>query len=357
MAVGHGRGSGTGLVLVHVGGLFLRGGDGELGIAGLGARGAVHSQRAEGGRGINVDNGDCVDVLGKQGHSHDRVGDGSRVFVFAFGMEADQIRLALGGVDKASTGEIAVAGVDIVEVDVFNRGGDDAAARDFGFGQQEERAVAHKILDVVKAELILHGDVRRAEVLVHIENVGEADSLRSGAVHLLELVFDAALGHRERHLIRSFAGSERAGVQVLVKASGHFGLQLKEELVVGHLHSVFVAVILDGFKGDGLCVLFDGDFRIGLFLHGEVAIRDRLAFADLPALQRAFGVLAFEDGAGLLADGTHDAEDFAQMLPIFGKAGNKVNFARGDGDISGFDEVGGCSHIILLSRKQRYFRR
>ena len=262
-------------------------------------------------------------------------------------MEADQIGFSVGGVHQASAGEVAIAGINVIQVDVLGGRGDHATAGDFIFGQQEQRAVAHEILYIVKAELVLNGDVGRADILVHVQDVGEAHNRGGGAVHLLKLVFDAPLGHRQRHLIGGLGGGQGTFVQVGVEAIGNQRLQLIQEFVVCLLNGVIIAVIMDRLDGNSLGVLFNGKFRVVLFLDSKFGIRDGFALADGAGLQRALSILGFQHRAGGLTDGAHNAHDLAQMFPVSGKTGYEIDLTRGYVDIIGFNQIIGSSHYLF----------
>src|SRR5699024_4932627 len=109
-----------------------------------------------------------------------------------------QVGFALYGVVQAQPRELAVAGVGVVQIDVLRRGGDHGVARDGGLaghagGQQEQGRIAHKVLDIVDTELGLHGDVRRAQVVVGVQDVGKAHNGGDVLRHARKLVQHFAL--------------------------------------------------------------------------------------------------------------------------------------------------------------------
>nr|DAK93651.1 MAG TPA: hypothetical protein [Caudoviricetes sp.] len=300
-------------------------------------------------RGDSLDR-DAVQILSEQGHAHDGEALRDRGVVVALSVEADKVAcLARSGVDQTGLGKVAVGGVNIVQDDVVHRGCDDLSSCDFAAGKQEDGVVAHEVLDVLEAELVLDSDVGRAQVLVHIQNVGEAHDAGDGAVHVLELVLNAALGHRQSHLEGLGGAFQGAGVQVLVEAVGDVCGQLVQELVIGLLNSDIVAVLLDGFQRDGFGELFDSNVSIGLFFDGELAVGDFLALSNSAALKRTLGVLALEGGAGLHPNGAHDTHDVAQMLPVALEAGDEVDFSGIDGNVGSYDKVFFCCHVLFLS--------
>nr|DAH87006.1 MAG TPA: hypothetical protein [Caudoviricetes sp.] len=300
-------------------------------------------------RGDSLDR-DAVQILSEQGHAHDGEALRDRSVVVALSVEADEVAcLSRSGVDQTGLGKVAVGGVNIVQDDVVHRGCDDLSTRDFAAGKQEDGVVTHEVLDVLEAELVLDGDVGRAQVLVHIQNVGEAHDAGDGAVHVFELVLNAALCHRQSHLEGLGGAFQGAGVQVLVEAVGDVRGQLVQELVIGLLNGDIVAVLLDGFQRDGFGELFDSNVSIGFFFDGELAVGDLLALSNSADLKRTLGVLALEGSAGLHPNGAHDAHDVAQMLPVALEAGDEVDFSGVDGNVGSYDKVFFCCHVLFLS--------
>nr|DAT71301.1 MAG TPA: hypothetical protein [Caudoviricetes sp.] len=305
-------------------------------------------------RGDGLDR-DAVQILSKQGHAGDgealRDGGG----VVALGVEADQVAgLACGGVHQPSFCVVAVGGVNVVHHDVVHGGGNDLAFCDLAVRQQEDGVVAHEILDVLEAVLVLDGDVCGAQIFGHVQNVGKAHNAGDGAVHILELVLHTALCHGQSHLKGLGGAFQAAGVQVLVELVRDLCGQVEQELVIGLLHGHIIAIVLDCLQGDGLGVLFDCDLAVVFLLDGVLAVGDLLALCHGAALQGALGVLALQHGAGLHPDGTHDAHDLPQVLPVALEACHKVDFTGVDGDLGSGDQIGLCCHVLVLSaaRKQ-----
>nr|DAJ65734.1 MAG TPA: hypothetical protein [Caudoviricetes sp.] len=300
-------------------------------------------------RGNGLDR-DAVQILSEQGHAHNGEALRDCGVVVALSVEADEVAcLARSGVDQTGLGKVAVGGVNIVQDDVVHRGCDDLSTRDLAAGKQEDGVVAHEVFDVLETELVLNGDVGRAQVLVHIQNVGEAHDAGDGAVHVLELVLNTTLCHRQSHLEGLGGTFQGAGVQVLVEAVGDVCGQLVQELVIGLLNGDIVAILLDGFQRDGFGELFDSNVSIGLFFDGELAVGDFLALSNSAALKRTLGVLALEGSAGLHPNGAHDAHDVAQMLPVALEAGDEVDFSGVDGNVGSYDKIFFCCHVLFLS--------
>nr|DAK91484.1 MAG TPA: hypothetical protein [Caudoviricetes sp.] len=300
-------------------------------------------------RGDSLDR-DAVQVLSEQGHTGDgealRDGGG----VVALGVEADQVAgLACGGVHQPSLGVVAVGGVNVVHHDVVHGGGNDLALCDLAVRQQEDGVVAHEILDVLEAVLVLDGDRGGAQVLRHVQDVGKAHNAGDGAVHVLELVLHAALCHGQSHLKGLGGALQAAGVQVLVELVRDLCGQVEQKLVVGLLHGHIIAIVLDCLQGDGLGVLFDCDLAVVLLLDGVLAVGDLLALCHGAALQGALGVLALQHGAGLHPNGAHDAHDLPQVLPVALEACHKVDFPGVDGNLGSGDQIGLRCHVLVLS--------
>nr|DAR68987.1 MAG TPA: hypothetical protein [Caudoviricetes sp.] len=299
-------------------------------------------------RGDGLDR-DAVQILGKQGHAGDGKAFGHGGGVVALRMEADQVAcLACGGVHQTGLCVVAVGGVNIVHHDVVHGGGNDLALCDLAVRQQEDGVVAHEVLDVLEAVLVLDGDVCGAQILGHVQNVCKAHNAGDGAVHVLKLVLHAALCHRQSHLEGLGRALQAAGVQVLVELVSDLGGQVVQELVIGLLDSNLVSVILDSLKGDGLCVLLDGDLAVVLLLDGVLAVGDLLALCHGAALQGALCILALQHGAGLHTDGAHDAHDLPQMIPVALEAGHEVDLAGVDGDLGGGNQIFFCCHSLFL---------
>nr|DAF30263.1 MAG TPA: hypothetical protein [Caudoviricetes sp.] len=291
-----------------------------------------------------------VQILSKQGHAHNGVALGGCSAVVCLSVEADEVAcLACGPVDQTCAGKLAIRRIHIVHDDVVYRGGNNLSLRDLTVGQQEDGVVAHEILDVLEAELVLHGDIGIAQIVVHVHHVDKANNAGHGAMHGLELVLYRALGMCQRHLEGLGSALQGAGVQELVELIRYQSGQVVQELIIGLLHGDIVAVILDRLKGDRLAVLVDGDLAVLLLLDGVLAERDLFALAHGAALQGALCILALEHGARLHPDRAHDAQNGAQMVPVALETGHKVDFTRGYGDIGGHGDIFFCCHMLFLS--------
>nr|DAX28979.1 MAG TPA: hypothetical protein [Caudoviricetes sp.] len=300
-------------------------------------------------RGDSLDR-DAVQILGEQGHAGDGEALRDSGGVVALGVEADQVvGLARGGVHQPSFCVVAVGGVNVVHHDVVHGGCNDLALCDLAVRQQEDGVVAHEILDVLEAVLVLDGDRGGAQVLRHVQDVSKAHNAGNGSVHILELVLHTALCHGQSHLEGLGGAFQAAGVQVLVELVRDLCGQVEQELVIGLLHGHIIAIVLDCLQGDGLGVLFDCDLAVVLLLDGVLAVGDLLALCYGAALQGALGVLALQHGAGLHPNGAHDAHDLPQVLPVALEACHKVDFPRVDGDLGSGDQIGLCCHVLVLS--------
>ena len=264
-------------------------------------------------------------------------------------METNQVRFAISSIVKTGAGEIAVSRVDVVQNDVLNRSRNDTAALDFFVRQQEHGAVAHEVLDVLEAELSLDGNIGAAEVVIQVHDVHEADNVCRGSVHLLELVDNSALRHRKRTLPVCFADAQKTGIQVVVEPDRDVGLKLIQESFVCHRDCDVISVFLDCLDRDRLRVLFDVDVRIVLLNDRRFGVGDLFALADALRERHACG-LGFQDGARLLFDGAHNAENVAQVLPVPRKAGYKIDFTSGYLNVARHGQVVFCCHIILPFR-------
>ena len=141
--------------------------------------------------------------------------------VLAFSVEADEVGFAVNGVLQSEFREVGIGRVNIVQVDVLNGYCDDRAASDIRLGQKEQGGIAHEVLNVGQAELGLHGDVGRSEILVQVKDVSEANNLGHGLSHLVELVENATLRQSNRRLPSISRASQRASIQEGVETGQH----------------------------------------------------------------------------------------------------------------------------------------
>nr|DAZ18688.1 MAG TPA: hypothetical protein [Caudoviricetes sp.] len=287
----------------------------------------------------NRHHSDSVQILGKQGHAHDCEGLRHGGVVVTLSVEADQVGQTIGGVDQASLGKIAVTGVNIVQSNVFHGSGNDLATGDLCVRQQEHDLVAHEVLDVLETESRLNGDSSVTDVVIQVEDIGEANNLGAGAVHLLELIDDIALSHSQRTLPSRLVAGQRAGVQVGIETSGDIILKLEQESVIGHANGNIITVIFDRLDGNGLGILLDRHLRIGSFNDLSLGVGDFLTLTHSTICQRNGGLLGFQHSTGLLTNGTDNAENVPQMIPISGETGNEVNLTGSNGHISRHSQI------------------
>ena len=268
-------------------------------------------------------------------------------------MEADQVGFAVHGITQAQPCELAVAGVDVVQVDVLRGKRNHGAPVNVRRGQQEQGVVAHEVLDVGQAELRLNGNSRRTEVVIEVQHVCEADHVRDGLAHFVELVQNRALRLRKGILEGRRRYGQLAGVQEGVEPGQDNGLQFIQECIVGLLDGVLRAVLGDVLDGNGLGVLFDGQVVHSGLDHGSLGVGDHSTGRNLTAFQRHTGRVAYQLSAGGLADRPHDAQNIPECVPIPGEPGNEINLPRrhvgkhirqtGTGGSSGFNR---SRHII-----------
>ena len=66
---------------------------------------------------VNGHNGNAIQILGPQSHTHNGVAFAHGSAIVALCVEANQVGFALHGVLQAQLGKLAVAGVGIVQID------------------------------------------------------------------------------------------------------------------------------------------------------------------------------------------------------------------------------------------------
>ena len=146
-------------------------------------------------------------------------------------MEPDQVSFALHSVVQTKTGKLAVAGIGVVQVDILHGGGNHRVPRNGGVAgnsgrQQEQGGISHKVLDVVDAKLGLHGDVRRTQVIVSIQDIRKSDDRGHVLRHTGELIQHLALGFGESRLPSGSGPRQRSGIQEGVEIAQHHILEL-----------------------------------------------------------------------------------------------------------------------------------
>ena len=265
-------------------------------------------------------------------------------------MNADQVGFALDGVVQPHLAKVAVAGVDVVQVDVFHRSCDNLVLRDVLGRQEEKSAVAEEIFDVVHTEGSLHGDILVAEIIVSVKDVGKAHNLGHVLVHARELLKHLCLAHGERSLPALFAGYfQRAGSEESVKVGQNLRLQGVDERLVGLFNGDFRAVLGDALNADALGVLGNLDVAVGRGRNLELGERDFLALTHARTTRESAvnrRLVRDQLRAGGLADRAHDAHDLSQRIPVVGKAGNKINLSRFGGKLRGGRQSSFSSHIL-----------
>lgn len=323
-------------------------GDGDLRTGGsTGAAGEGGSTDRAGG--LDLHDGDAVQVLGPQLHAHDGVGFANGMAVLALGVEADQVGLAIDGEHQASLGEVAVRRVDVVQVDVLHGQRHDHVAGDLVLGHQEQGGVAQEVLDIAEAELRLDRDTGGAQVGVGVQDVGEAHDIGHGLVHLLELIQHQTLGHGKRHLPGGLDVGQQAGLQEGVEVAQNDVLQLGPELIVDLLDGHVRAVLGNGLDGHAGRVLLHLDVTKGDRRYGGLGVGDLVTLRNGPALQGHGGLVGHELGAGGFTDRTHDAEDGTKGVPVLREHSDEVLLTRIDGDIRHLSGSVFDGHVKSLS--------
>ena len=262
-------------------------------------------------------------------------------------MDADQVRLALHGVVQAQLGKIAVAGVDVVQIDVLHGQCNHPAPGNVLFGQQEQGGISKEILHVGQAESGLHGDFLFPQVVIQVKQVGKAHDLGHVLVHLRELVQHIALCQRQRLLEGGRRHGQGAGVQESVKVTQNLVLQGDQERIVRLFHRHLSAVIGYALNSHALRVLCHLDIAVGHRLHLHLGKGDLFALAHgRAALQSAVnaGLVGYQLRAGCLADGPHNAQDGAQRVPVVVEPGNEIHLAGGNVKLRRFGQILFCSH-------------
>ena len=244
--------------------------------------------------------------------------------VRALRMVTDEVSLAHGGIHQAELCKIAVAGIDVVQIDVFHGESDNGSLCNVGIGEKEQRGVAHEVLDVGDAKSSLDSDACTAKILVSIQHIGKANDVGHRLAHLIELVDDSTTGHGKRHLPGGLDAGQSAGVQESIEPGQDLRGQLITERLVGLFDGDLSTVFFDVLDGRSFRIFLDSEvFHRGLYDSG-LAVRDDLAGIDVSAFQGNGGLVAHQLGAGSLSDGTHDAEDLPQRIPVQVENADKV---------------------------------
>ena len=265
-------------------------------------------------------------------------------------MNADQVSFALDGVVQPQLAEVAVAGVDVVQVDVFHRGGDDLVLRDVLSRQKEKSAIAEEVLDVAHAEGGLHGNILVAEVIISVKDVGKAHNLGHVLIHARELLKYLRLAHGKRALPARFTSHfQRASAEESVKVGQNLRLQGVDERLIGLFNGDFRAVLGDALNADALGVLGDFDIAVGRGCNFELGERDFLALAHARTARKSAvnrRLVRDQLRSGGLANRAHDAHDLTQSVPVVGETGNKINLSRFGGKLRGGRQSSFSSHIL-----------
>src|SRR5699024_1249628 len=187
--------------------------------------------------------------------------------------------------------------------------------------------------DVVNTKLGLHSDVRSAQVIIGIQDIGKAHNLGHVLSHACKLVQHLALCLGQSGLPGGGGASQRTSVQEGVKVTKHHILQAGQEGVVALFHSDSSAVLVHVLNGHSLGVFLDGQI---VFLgggDGGFAVGDHLTGTDVAGFQRHAGGIRNQLGAGRLADGAHDAQNLAQGVPVVVEPGDEVYLPGGHAGI------------------------
>ena len=254
-------------------------------------------------------------------------------------MEANQVGLALYRIIQTQPGKLAVARVGIIQVDILHRGGDHSVPRNGCIAgnssrKQEQSGIPHKVLDIVDAELGLDSNVRRAQVVIGVQDVGKSNNRCDILRHNRKLVQNLALGLCKGGLPGGCGAGERTRVQEGVEVPQHHVLELSEKSVVALFHGDLRAILVHVLDGNGLGILLDGQFCLGGLCDGRLAVRDDLASAHVAVLQGYVSGIRDQLRAGGLADRTHDAQDGAQRFPVIIESGDKIHLAGRHAGIS-----------------------
>ena len=191
-------------------------------------------------------------------------------------METDQVSLALSCVIETEFCEVAVARIDVVQINVLNRSSKDSVARNSCRREQEQSSISHEVLDVRETECSLNCDVCRSEIVVCIEDVSKANDLGDFLLHGCKLIEHKTLRLCECGLPCSGCACQRSGVQECVELSENHVLQGSKECIIGLLDCDLCAVldyVLDRYC---LCVLLNGNISLCRLNDGCLAVRDDL---------------------------------------------------------------------------------
>ena len=323
---------------------------GNLCISRSGSCCRCYSQGSEGGIVSNIHNSDSVNVLCKQGQTHNCKSFRNSVFVIALRMESDQVRFSGYGIYQTSTDKVALIRVNVVQHDIFNRCSNHTASGNFCLCQKEDRVESHEILNILETELILNRNVRCPQIFIYIHDVHKPNGSGSCPVHCFEFILHKPLCHCQSHLESGLCCCQSTGVQVIIESTCYVTLELEQKFIVCHLNSVFIAMVFNCLDGNGLCVFLNGHFRIFLFFYNKFAVRDFLALANISAFKGSLCIFAFQDSARLLFNRAHDTQNIPQVFPIPLKPGDKIQFTSGYLNISSLNQIVLCRHFILLYR-------
>ena len=246
-------------------------------------------------------------------------------------MEADQVGLALGSVLKAELGKLRIAGIDVVQINVFHRGSNHRTTGDKGRGQQEQSAIAEEVLDIGQTEAGLHGNIGSAEIIVSVQNVCKADNGGHVLLHGRKLVKYKALRLCKSILPsgdgNALRGSQSAGVEERVEFGQDSVLKLGQERIIRLLNGNLSAVLVHVLNGDGFRVLVDVQVSLGSLGDSSLGIRDNLAGANIAGFQRHRSGIGNQRSPRRLADRSRNAEDVSQRGPVIAKSGYKIDLA------------------------------
>ena len=264
-------------------------------------------------------------------------------------METNQVSLALNGVVQAQAGKLAIAGIHIVQVNVFHGGSNNLIPGDLRRRQQEQGGIAHEIFDVVDAELGLYGDVCSTQIVIGIQNVGKTYHLGDILLDSGKLVQNLALSLGKRILPGGGGLGQAAGVQEGVELTHDNILELCQECVIGLFYGDFRAVLVHIFDGYGFRVLLNRQVRLCRLHDGGLAVGDNLAGVNRAALQVNTGGVRHQRRTGGLSDRASDAQNISQRLPVVIKPGNKVDLARGHAGIDIGQRITGLGQSFNFS--------
>ena len=264
-------------------------------------------------------------------------------------MEADQIGFALRGVVQPKTCKLAVAGVNVVQIDILHRRGEYHIAANLSSRKQEQGRVAHKVLDISQTELGLNGNVSGTQIVVCVQNVCKTNN---GGYILLdsgELVQHLALRLCQSSLPSSGRSGQGAGLEEGVELIQNDVLKLGQESVIGLFNGNLRAVLVHVLNGNGLRILLDGQVSLCRLSNGCLAVRDNLARINSAALQRNICGVGHQRSARGLADRANNAQNISQRVPVVTETGNKIHLTGSNAGIDVGETVAGISHSFNFS--------